>query len=516
MSTSPCLYASPLVRRLVRGVVIGAAGPLLSGCMTTSPARPFADVKRSVQERSGYEVEWNRFAPGGPEISAAVTELLSRELTAETAVQIALLNNRRLQAEYARLGVAQAELVQAGLLKNPVFHGAIRWAPGSQRIFDFSIVQDFLDVLLLPLEVSLAESELEAVKLEVAGRVIDLAADTKRGFYAYVANEELVDLWQSTLLASESSYEMAGRLRAAGNVTDLEVLNEQAAYERAKLELSRAEARRVTHRERLNRFMGLWSSGTTWTASHELPPIPEQPVIIESIEQRALAASLNLANAYKQLEIAAKRYHVAGIMQAIPTFDLGGSMEFEKEETFRLRERRRREGSKYELEEIPGPTEIWSGAEVSIALPIFDWGLAAAAAGRAEIERLYERYTALAIEIRSAAREAAFLAANAKARADFHAAVFVPLRQTITAETQLRYNAMFDGVFQLLRAKEREIDARRERVQASREYWMAHADLEQLLMGQLPPDFREGGNGDMEQKNHAERARQDRLGENHD
>jgi len=483
-----------------------------AGCMSTSPAGPFEQVRADIQARSGQRIEWNRFAPGAAEIDAAVGELLRKPLDADAAVQIALLSNRRLQAEYARLGVAQAELVQAGLLKNPVFHGTIRWAPASQRIFDFSIVQDFLDVLLMPLEVSLAEAELEAVMLDVAGRVIDVAARTRREFYAYVANEQLVELWRSTLLAAESSYEMAEQLRAAGNVTDLEVLNEQAALERAKLELARAEARRVRHRERLNRLMGLWSSATGWSAAGTLPPAPAPEVVSESIEKRALASSLDLSHAYKQLEIAARRYQVAGIMRVIPTFDLGGSVEFEKEETFRLVEHRRRQGTRYELEEIPGPTEIWSGGEISIALPIFDWGQAATAAGRAEIERRYERYTALAIEIRSAAREAAFRAANARARAEFHEKVFVPLRETITAETQLRYNAMFDGVFQLLRAKEREIDARRAQVEALREYWLAHADLEQLLMGRIPEEFQFGARDPMSGGHDPGPARQRGLG----
>ena len=484
----------------------------MCGCTTTSPAGPFADVQGTIAERTGYHVEWRRLAP---DIQDSLDRLLACELTADAAVQVALLSNRRLQAEYARLGVAQAELVQAGLLRNPIFSGTIRWAPGSQRMFDFSVVQDFLDVLLIPLEVSVAKSELESVKLEVTGRVIDLASDTKRAFYTYAANEELVGTWKSILLAAESSYEMAEQLRLAGNLTELEVLNEQAPYERAKLELARAESRRVTHRERLNRLMGLWGEATKWSAAEDLPPMPDSPVATEHIERRALASSLDLARAYAELEAAATRFRVMEVMQIVPRFELGASAEFEKEETFKLVEKRRRDGSEYELEEVPGSTEAWSGGEFSVALPLFDQGQAARAAGRSTIERLYEQYTALAIEIRSAAREAAFRAANARARARFHEEVFVPLRETITAETHLRYNAMFDGVFQLLRAKEREIDARRDHVEALREYWLANTDLEQLLMGRVPPEFRETMVSQCERQDMSG-SRRARRGEAHD
>lgn len=488
---------------------------LLSACTTTSPAQPFADVQQSVDERSGYELHWSRLEPGAAEIQTALDDLLARELTPDSAVQIALLNNRRLQAEYGRLGLAQAELVQAGLLKNPVFHGSIRWAPRSQRIFDFSIVQDFLDILLLRLETSVAQNELEGVKLEVTGRVIDFAADVKREFFAYVAHEELIDVSQSILLAAESSFEMARQLHDAGNITALDVLNEQVAYERAKLDLARVEARRVIQRERLNRLMGLWGDETDWTSIRDLPALPEPQVESETVEQRALAASLELARAYTELEIAAQRFRVTEIMQIIPQFHLGGSVEFEKEETFELVERRRRDGSKYELKEVPGPTEVWSGGEASIGIPLFDQGQAARAAGRAEIERRYERYTALAIEVRSAAREAAFRAANAQARAKYYAQVFVPLHETITAETQLRYNAMFDGVFQLLRAKTNELEARHDYVEALHDYWVAHADLEQLLMGQVPKTFRESMRSDRRSRPQADDG-QSPLGGNHE
>lgn len=465
---------------------------LPTGCRSTSPAEPFADVRMEVASRTPHDIIWNRLDAGADEIDSAVADLLSRELTADSAAQVALLNNRRLQATYARLGLAQADLIQAGLLENPIFSGVFRWAPGKQHVFDFSVVQDFLDILLRRLEMELAKTELEAAKAEVVAEVIDVAATAKRAFYDYVANEQRIALWEATLLAMKSSYEMAQALRQAGNIPEVDLLNEQATYERVKLELARDQARRVHFRERLNRLMGLWRRVDAWTAVAALPPIPESEWDDAAIEQRALAASLDLKNAYLEVEAAAKQFRVAEVMEVLPRFDLGLGMELEKEESVELVEHKRRSGSKYELREVPGPTEIWSGPEISIAIPIFDQGQAARAAGRAEIERRFERYTALAIETRSAARELAFRAANARQRAIFHRDVFVPLRQTITEETQLRYNAMFDGVFRLLHAKEREIEAQRQYIEALRDYWRAQADLEQLTMGSLPAEFREG------------------------
>ncbi len=490
------ISTDPGVRIRPRGVSLGRVGLasmlallIAGGCRANSPGQPFAEVQQEVRRRGGLLIEWNRSA-GAAEIDAAVRELLARELTVDAAVQVALLNNRRLQAEYALLGLAQADLVQAGLLRNPVFQGAFQWAPGSQRIFDFAVVQDFLDVLLIPLEVEVARTELESTKLEIAGEVIDVAGATKHAFYDYVANERAVSLWQARLTAAESAYEMAQQLQRAGNSTALDVLREQAAYEQSKLDLARVESRRVPCRERLNRLMGLWGPDTAWTAANDLPPLPDTGVECASVERLALASSLDVQRAYLQIEAAAKRFRVLEVLEVIPTFELGGGLEFEKEESFKLVEHRRRSGTKYELEEVPGPTETWSGPRLDIALPLWDQGQAARAAGRAEIERRYEGYTALAIETRSAARELAYRTASSRQRAVFQRDVYLPLRQAITQETQLRYNAMFDGVFQLLRAKEQELQAQLEYVGALHEFWQAQADLEQLLMGSLPAEFR--------------------------
>src|SRR5439155_14095643 len=95
-----------------------AALAALAGCAVPRGAG-FDDVQRMVGERSDARVQWSR--GGGEDAQAArrIDELLGAELTAAAAVEIALLNNPRLQAVYERLGVAQAEVVQAGLLRNP-------------------------------------------------------------------------------------------------------------------------------------------------------------------------------------------------------------------------------------------------------------------------------------------------------------------------------------------------------------------------------------------------------------
>ena len=66
-----------------------------------------------MNEWGGHRIHWNQGTDADAQVAAVVDDLLSTALTADSTVQIALLNNPSLQATYASLGVAQAELVQA-------------------------------------------------------------------------------------------------------------------------------------------------------------------------------------------------------------------------------------------------------------------------------------------------------------------------------------------------------------------------------------------------------------------
>ena len=84
----------------------------LSGCTSVSLNGGFPEVGALVEERSGLKLYWNNGTDLDKEAAAKLDSLLKRKLTVDDAVQIALLNNRDLQAVYADLGVAQADLVR--------------------------------------------------------------------------------------------------------------------------------------------------------------------------------------------------------------------------------------------------------------------------------------------------------------------------------------------------------------------------------------------------------------------
>src|SRR4051794_41220520 len=94
-----------------------------TACAGVSKQAGHDEVGRLVQERSGHPTRWSSGSPEDSEVDRWVGQLLGRGLTRTAAVEIALLNNPRLQETYERLGVSQAEMVQAGGVTKPSVRG---------------------------------------------------------------------------------------------------------------------------------------------------------------------------------------------------------------------------------------------------------------------------------------------------------------------------------------------------------------------------------------------------------
>ncbi|HSX78524.1 MAG TPA: TolC family protein, partial [Candidatus Saccharimonadia bacterium] len=285
---------------------------LVTGCATFDQRAGFSDVSTVVEARSGKRVVWYRGSELDTQVDQDVRALLHDTLTVDGAVQVALLNNRTLQALYAELGVAQADLVQAGLLRNPVFDGAVRFllSGGGPAKVDLSVALDFLDIFYLPLRKRVAAALFEAAKLQVTGAVLDFAATVQGAFYRHQANEQRLELLQTITQALAASFEVAQRLHTAGNITDLDLARERAVFEEAKVQLRAAESAGRQSREQLNTLMGLWGQQTTWQIDRRLPDLPAQALPFADLERPALQQSLALASARQRIIVAGEQVGV--------------------------------------------------------------------------------------------------------------------------------------------------------------------------------------------------------------
>ena len=183
-----------------------AAGSL-AGCASTLPDQSFARVQSLTAERIGKRVQWNGHAELDQAVAAQLRDLLARPLDADAAVQIALLNNRKLQATFEDLGIAQADFVQAGLLQNPVFNFSARFPnqPPSKTYLDIAAAENFLNLFLIPARRKIAAAQLDQVTARVTSEVLSLAAETESAFYACQAAEQTVELRRTIADASAAT-----------------------------------------------------------------------------------------------------------------------------------------------------------------------------------------------------------------------------------------------------------------------------------------------------------------------
>src|SRR5882724_570018 len=214
----------------------------LAGCAHVDPNPAFRELANTVHLRTGKRVQWNRGSAEDAEAQAAVASLLRHPLTADSAVQIALLNNHNLQATYEELGIAQADLIEAGLLRNPIFTFERRF-PG--QALEADLLKEFIDILLLPLRKRIAAAQFEAAKLRVGHEILKTAAEVRAAFYEHQGDEELVDLRKTVAEATERSAETALKMKEAGNLRNLDLANEQATHAQANIELAKAQGEAV-------------------------------------------------------------------------------------------------------------------------------------------------------------------------------------------------------------------------------------------------------------------------------
>jgi outer membrane protein, heavy metal efflux system len=429
---------------------------LLPACVSVPRDAGADDVQQALAQRGAPPVVWS--AEPQTADHDRVAAMLAGELTADEAVAIATLNNPRLQVTLAELGIARADLIEASTISNPVFEAELRFPAEPYRPFELTLAQSLIELIQLPRRRALGRAAFDAAQMRVSSEVLRFGADVRSAYYDLLAATQHVALSRTSAAAAQAAAEVAMKQHAAENITDLDFENEQARYEQAKLDLARAEQRVLLAREALVRVMGLRNAAAEWRLPESFPPLPEAELDQQQLEQLATSQRLDLAIARRELDVARQRVPIARLSMLEETV-----VDFHYER------------------EPSGEHTLGPGIEIPI--PIFNNGRAART--RAEAEFLRTRHAVHALEAESASilRAARSTLAEARARVEYYRDVIVPRRARIVELTKLEHNAMLVGVFQLLQAKQNEMQARRDAIEAQREYWSARTNLDRALQG---------------------------------
>lgn len=440
---------------------------LLSGCVTTSPAGPRSELGELVAERAGAE---DAIPPEQDEASRAkvrerVQALLSKPLTPERAVQVALLNNRMLQATIEELGVAQAELVQAGLLENPSIGGDLMISTkGNGLGGGLSLSQSLLSVFLIPAKRRVAKARLQHAIVTVGHATLELVRDVKVAYVNVQAAAALRDVHLRIVQAAEVADALAQRQLESENMPELDRIVHATALDEARLELADAELEVTAAREELSRLLGVWGKDVRWTLAGGLPALPAADPELSKLEAVAVR---------ERLDLSAARFEVEALERAVQL---------------------RRRGLVPDIQVgVDGRNEVgddigheWViGPSLSIELPIFDPGHADLAAMRAELRRAQHELQHQAVLARSEVRLHRAALESARNKATYVQEHALPRQAKIGELALERYNAMLIGTYDLLEIRTEGIEVEEHAVEAVRDYWAARAELELALGGRL-------------------------------
>lgn len=394
------------------------------------------------------------------ENKADARQLLRQPLSAETAARVALLRHRGAKAAAETLGIAQAELAGVKRLPNPELHGAVRFHRGTDPEIDVTALLDVSALLFTLSRVGAAEADVGAARLEAVGELVDLSFNARRAFVDYQAALELLELRESVFQSFDASALAAERLRAAGNVTELNVASEQALREEARLALDQAKASVASAREMLNGAMGIVEQGASWRAAQHLPDLPAAELPLQTLEDKSLSASLDAQAAKQRYTAAAKHAGIADVAGWLPELKAGVSAE---------------------------RSEQWGvGPAVQLSVPLFYQGQGEVGVARARMRREAALYADATVQVRSSARGVRAQLEAARRGVAHAKEVVLPLRERVVQQTQLEYNAMLVGIFQLLEAKRDQLAAAEHYLELRRDYWRSRLDAEQLLAGRRP------------------------------
>lgn len=437
---------------------------LLAGCAGIQKERGHDEVASLVQARIGADTGWGAGTPEAEQIAERVEALLRDGLTADRAVQIALINNPELQATYEFLGVSQADLVQAGLLSNPAVGIGFDLNPaGGVRELGFSVAREFLDLFMLPLRMRVAEEQFVADTLRVAHQALAIAAEVRKDVVTLQAHQQLLELQQMVRTATEAASDLAAAQHRSGNIRDLDLAARRAEAEQVRIDLVQSELSIVAARERLNRRLGLWGPRTSWELKEKLAQLPSEEPTLAHLESLAVRQRLDIAAARTQASLLQQATDLARTFRYLGRVQVGA----------------------HASQEADGSRVI--GPRLSLELPLFDQRQALIARLEAQQRQSERTLAALSVHARSEVREVAARLGAARQMAAHFRDTVLPLREQVVEQAQLQYNGMQIGLYQLLEVKREQIASYRDYLEALRTYWSLRADLERLVGGELRP-----------------------------
>jgi cobalt-zinc-cadmium efflux system outer membrane protein len=414
--------------------------------LAQAKTRP-ADVSKEVEARTGHKIntaprEAGWALPDGVSLDDGLTE--------DDAVAIALWNNPALQAEMSSLGLARADLIEAGQLRNPSLTLIF---PFSARILESVANWPFEALWQRPRRVAAAKLELERVGESLVSRALDIVRDARLAYIDYALAQRRASVAAE---ASRERGEIVTIINARFRAGDISELETGAA--RLDARLAEEQAIRFAHdviiaRDRLRAMLGVANndpgfdfilSPTTRPATADQstsialgPGASDSQKTLNGLIEQALEARPELKAAQLAIEAAGQRAkwersRILAVSAIAKEYGRGG-------------------GDNHGFEQGPG---------MQIELPIFNRNRGGISRAEAEIERSAKQLIAARQRVVAEAREAYAQLTQARESSDLWRARLLPPLEEDILSAERAYKAGDVSYLFVLETTRRLTDAR--------------------------------------------------------
>lgn len=477
--------------------LIGLMPLFLAGCVSTgdlaNQTAPFEDsmagflaVSSRTADATGKRTAWAQSREQTQTLAREVRTLVhGKTISADTAVQVALLNNKGLQAAYADIGIDAAEVWQQMLPENPRISVGVFGIGAPEtilfRALESVVTTNLQAAMTRDRRVDIAKTRFEQTQLKAVDETLRLAAATRRAWIRAVGAFETVHYLKQGQIAADAASELAERLGESGALPKAGQAREHAFYAELTGQLAEARLDAQLAKEELTRLMGLWGAAVDYYVPDVLPPLPQTLRAGSAIESEALRNRTDLQIARLELELAAKTFGLTEATRYVTDLELLAGVEAEQETE-----------TEYEL--VGGDLEesksrkvlVTPQLELEFAIPIYDNGKPRLRKAELAYLRGANLLAEKAVNIRSEARSA-YASYRARHEIGMHYKRNVlPLRQAIESESLLTYNGMITNTFELLADTRAKIGTLIMSVSAKRDFWLADADLNATIYGPGP------------------------------
>jgi outer membrane protein TolC len=441
---------------------IGLTALSLVGCASFSPDAGMSVVSGIAATALGQEARRIDMEQAADAARIRVRRILTSPLSAESAAQIALFNNKGLQAAYNGLGIAEAARVEASLPPNPTF-SLSRISTSVELDVERRLVGDILALATLPARSEIAADRFRQAQLDAARETLRIGLETQRAWYRAVASRQLAAFLEQATEAAETSAQLATDLGRTGALNKLDQAREQSFHLELSAQLATARQHAQSDREALIRAMGLSGDDLGFKLPEMLPALPRRPKSLPGIETEAIRQRVDIQIARIEVEALAKSHGLTGATRFINLLDVAGVSRTQRE--------------------AGGAHGTGGGVEVEFQVPIFDFGEARLRQAGETYMQAVNRLTGMAVNARSEARDAYQAYHSTYDIAVSYRDRILPLRQVITEETTLRYGAMQIDVFALLTEARQRVAVNIAAIEARRDFWLASTNVTAAVAG---------------------------------